>query len=334
MREELKLQPQKNNPKQNKLSLIFEKLSEIRIDATFLVLLTFILLQIFRLIDLLITNKTLANILVIPFQLIIFIVPTCLFAFYKDREKPLGYIANLRIKLPAFYQIPLILSGFVAMAAGCLLISIACGGTESLTDGFTLYNTFVSGGSGGFLESLLLVIGYAALPAVCEELIYRGIICREFEKYNVLCAILASGVFFALLHFDLRQFPVYLFSGVILALSMYATGSLLVPIIIHFLYNLMGLFGQSFLNAFYQITGSIGLFAFLLFIIGMLGAALFCAFASKSYKIRAKNSTIPDHPLLPPPGAIPGIVAEIFLTPWSIAAVCLYILVLVVSSIL
>ncbi len=327
------MQTQKNTPKQNSLALFLEGLKKIRIDATLLVLLTFILLQIFRLIDLLITNKTLENILVIPFQLVIFILPTWLFAKFRSPSKPMDYLMKLRMKLPAPYQIPLIASGVVTLAAGCLLISILCGGTSSLSEGFTLYNTFVSRNSGGFFETVYLIIAYAAVPAVCEELIYRGILCKEFEKYNVLCGIIASALFFALLHFDLSQLPVYLFAGIFLALSMYATGSVIVPVIIHFFYNLMGLFGQSFLNAFYNITGSIGLFAFLIFIVGMLGAALFCTFASKSYRVRAEASTIPDHPLLPNPARLPSIIGEILLTPWSIAAICFYIVVLVIYSV-
>jgi len=327
------LQTRKNTQKQNNFSHFLDGLRKIRIDVTLLVLLTFILLQAFRLIDLLITNKTVENLLVVPFQLVIFILPAWLFAKYRSPSKPMDYLMKLRMKLPAPYQIPLIVSGIVTLAAGCLLISILCGGTRSLSEGFTLYNTFVSRNSGGFFETLYLILAYAAVPAICEELIYRGILCKEFEKYNVLCGIVASALFFALLHFDFSQLPVYLFAGIFLALSMYATGSVVVPVIIHFFYNLMGLFGQSFLNAFYNITGSIGLFAFLIFILGMLGAALFCAFASKSYRVRALSSSIPDHPLLPHPGRLPSIIAEILLTPWSIAAICFYIVVQIIYSV-
>ena len=326
------MQAPKNTQRQNSLSLLFEGLKKIRIDVTLPVLLTFILLQIFKIVDLLITNRTLGNILIIPFQIIIFMLPAWLFARFRNPSRPTEYLAKLRIKLPSPYQIPLIASGIITMTCGCLFISMLCGGTNSLSEGFTLYNTFVSQSSGGFLETAYLIIAYAAVPAFCEELIYRGMLCKEFEKHNVFCGIIASAVFFALLHFDVAQFPVYLFSGIFLALSMYATGSVIVPMIIHFCYNIMGLFGQTFLNAFYNITGSLGLFAFLIFTVGMLFSALFCSFASKCYAIRSRSSYIPDRPILPHPSRLPSIIGEILLTPWSIASICFYIVVMVVYS--
>ena len=245
----------------------------------------------------------------------------------------MDYIKKLRMRRPHAYQMPLIASGIVALSSGWLLLGFLCGGTSSLSDGFTLYNTFISRSGGGFFETLYLIIAYAAVPAICEELIYRGILCREFERHNVLLGIITSAIFFSLLHFDVKQIPVYLFAGIFLALSMYATGSVIVPMIIHFFYNLLGLFGQSFLSAFYNITGSIGLFIFLVFILGMVSAAIFCSSASKSYRIRARAVSIPDRPLLPPPDRLPHLIAEMLMTPWSIAAICFYIVVQVINSV-
>ena len=322
-------------PINSKKDQILNKLKELKIDATLLVLSTFVLLQIFRVIHLLLPSKTLESIFVIPFQLLIFLIPTYLFARFKDQRSPMNYIMKLRMKLPRLYQLPLIAAAIVTISAGCLLISLAFGGASSTSEGFTLYNTFVSRSNFGFFESIYLIVAYAAVPAVCEELIFRAILCREFERYNVVCAIVASSLFLALLHFDLSLFPVYLFAGIFLALCMYATGSVIVPMIIHFFYNVIGLFGQPYLNAFYEITGgSTGLFAFIVFIIGMLAAALFCTFASKSYKRRAEFSRIPDHPLFPKSDALVHIVSEILLTPWSIAAVCFYIVVIIIYSLI
>lgn len=300
-----------------------------------MILAVFILLQAFRLIDLLIVNKTVENIMVIPFQLVIFLLPAYLFAKIKSPQRPTDYFMKLRVKLPSLYQIPLIITGVIALACGCLLISIVFNGAKSSSDGFTLYNTFVSRNGGGFFEALFLIIAYAAVPAFCEELVFRGILSREFERYNVVFGIFSSSLFFALLHFNPSQIPVYLFSGIVLALSMYATGSIAVPMIMHFIYNVFGLFGQSFINAFYEVTGgSVGLFVFIILIIGLLATALFCNFASISYQKRAKFSTIPNHKLLPKADSIVAIFSEIFLTPWSIAAICFYIVVVIIYSLI
>ncbi len=312
---------------------IKEKLQALSPDATTLVLATFVLLQIFRLIHLLITSRTVENILAIPFQLIVFIVPTFLFAKYKDPRSPLTYISRLRMRLPSAYQLPLIAAAIPLLTGGCLLISIIFGGTRSLSDGFTLYNTFVSEGGSGFFEKIFLIIAYAAVPAICEELVFRGIICKETERYSPFCAVLISSVFFALLHFDIALFPVYLFSGILLALSMYATGSVIVPMIIHFFYNVIALFGHSFISAFYEVTGgSSGLFTFIILMISLLFAALFCSAAAKSYQRRAAFSKMPDRPIIPPSDILIRAVSDVLLTPWSITSVCFYIVVVILYS--
>ena len=50
-------------------------------------------------------------------------------------------------------------------------------------------------------------MAYAVLPALCEEFVYRGILCREYERGGVLRAVIVSALFFALLHFNLGYFP-------------------------------------------------------------------------------------------------------------------------------
>lgn len=287
-------------------------------------------MQAFRLIHLLITSRLLEGILAIPFQLIVFILPTYLFARYKDPSSPIAYVSRLRMRLPSAYQIPLMITAIPLLTSGCLFISIIFGGTRLLSDGFTLYNTFVSGGGSGFFETTYLIIAYAAVPAICEELVFRAILCREFERYSPLCAVLISSMFFALLHFDVTLLPVYLFAGILLALSMYATGSVIFPIIIHFFYNVIALFGHSFLNAFYEVTGgSSGLFTFVILMIALLFAAFFCKAASKCYQRRATASKMPVIPIIPPSNVLIAAVSDVLLTPWSIAAICFYIVVVI-----
>ena len=70
------------------------------------------------------------------------------------------------MRLPAPNQIPLMLSSLIALISGTLLISMIFGGTQSLSDGFTLYNTFVSQTDFGFFKTIYLIIAYAAVPAI------------------------------------------------------------------------------------------------------------------------------------------------------------------------
>ena len=298
----------------------------IRIDPSFLVIASFLLLQIFKLISLLITNKTVENILIIPFQLIIFLLPAFAYLKYKDGEGQRDPLKGLRLRPPRLYQLPFLISALFLLICGNILVSLVFAGTGSLENGFTLYNTFVSRNSGGFFASLYLIVAYAAVPAFCEELIFRALLCREYERHNVIMGILVSSVFFAMLHFDLFLFPVYLFSGLLLALTMYATGSSIASMAVHMAFNVFGLFGQPYLNAFYTITGGTGgLFIFMLCVFTLLSAAVFCGLASKCYAVRAKNSNMPARKLLPPADKITGVLSKILITPFSLAAFLLFL---------
>ena len=313
------------------LKMIWERLKTTKLNVSAVVPLTFVLLLIFKLIDLIILNKTVENILLIPFQATIFLLPAFMFACLKDQKNPLGYLLSLRIVTPKVHHIPLILSSIGLMLVGTMLASLIFAGTDSMESGFSLYSTFVSRVGGGFFPSLFLIIAYCAVPAVCEELVFRGILCREYEKLSVPVGIFSSAVFFACLHFDLGQFPVYLFSGILLALTMYASGSLIVSAIVHFVFNLIGLFGQSYLNAFYHVTGGrSGTFTFVLAMLTLLFAALFCLFASKCYARRALRSTMPSRPIFPGFRRLTAVFSDIFINPFIIFSFALYIIVAVI----
>ena len=302
----------------------------IKLDGAAVVLCSATLLQIFKLISLLITNKTVENIFIIPFQLVIFIIPAIF--YIKATSKGKDMFKGLRLRLPQGYQVPLILSSLFLLVCGNILISLVFAGTGSLEDGFTLYNTFVSRNSGGFFSMLYMILAYAAVPAVCEEIVFRSLLCREYEKHNVVCGILASSVFFAIIHFDIYLFPVYFFSGVLLSLTMYATGSVVVSMAVHFSFNVFGLFGQPYLSAFYSITGGTsGLFIFILCMMTILAAALFCSSASKCYARRAENSNMPNRKMLPTHDKITYVVSRLVLTPFSIATFLLYIAVIIIE---
>ena len=310
---------------------IIDKIKSIRLDVSFIIPLTFSLLLIFKLIDLAILNKTVENALVIPFQLIIFLVPAYLFARFKNEKAPLDYLFSLRVRAPRPYQIPLLISSLGLSIFGTMLLSTVVAGQESLESGFTLYNTFVSRTGGGFFSNLFLMLAYCAVPAFCEELVFRGILCREYERHSPVAAIASASIFFAMLHFDPGQFPVYLFSGVVLAMVMYATGSLVASMTVHFAFNLFGLFGQPYLSAFYNVTGgSSGLFLFIITMLTLLFAALFCLAASKCYAVRAKYSKMPKRPVFPHYSRLTHILSEIFINPFVIFSLVLYIVVAVV----
>ena len=327
-----KKRPDAQKSEKNGSALSFLKhLISLKPEISFTIPLIFILLIVFKLIDRLIINKTVENLLLVPFQLTIFLVPAILFVKLKTKKNPIEYLLSLRMHPPRPYHIPLALYSLALMLCGTMLIGLIFAGTDSMESGFSLYSTFVSRVGGGFFSSLFLILAYCAVPAFCEELVFRGMLCREYERFNIPVGIFAGAVFFACLHFDPAQFPVYLFSGILLALTMYAGGSLVVSMIVHLAFNVIGLFGQSYLNAFYHITGgSSGIFVFILVMLTLLFAALFCLSASKCYARRAKRSNMPVRPIFPQLNKLTRILSDIFLNPFIILSFVIYIIVAIV----
>ena len=81
------------------------------------------------------------------------------------------------------------------------------------------------------------VITSAVIPAVCEELLFRGVVFSAFEKRGTWRAIWVSAALFALLHGNLFGLPAYFLVGVVSAFVVYALDSLYVGMLFHTAYN-------------------------------------------------------------------------------------------------
>ena len=86
-----------------------------------------------------------------------------------------------------------------------------------------------------FLISLLMV---AVLPAICEELMFRGYIFASLEnKLNYKKAIIFAGLLFGAYHMNITQFFATALLGIIMCYVAYKSRSILPGIIMHFTNN-------------------------------------------------------------------------------------------------
>ena len=250
-----------------------------------LVLCTFVLLLLSRLIDPYLTNRENDFIVVVLLQILIFAVPAILYGKLKDEK----FASRARLKMFRPSQIWFLFCVLILMITGSLLCGILTGGITAMSGSFTLYSTFVARMSGGG-QIVYAIFAYGILPAFCEEIIYRAILCAEYERFGAGVAIAASALFFALLHFSFPLFLTYLFLGVVLAGSLYATRSFFAPLLLHLFYNIFCLFGQPYLSAFYIHAGSNEIFLFCLIAIFLLFSAFAAGEARKIYHIYAKKN--------------------------------------------
>ena len=299
------------------------------LHPTVLVLVTYLLLLLSKVVDLTLINRENEYYSVVILQMMIFLLPGAVWCRFSGEK----YLSGLRLSPFRASSLPLIVSASLVMASGGLLLGVLFGGTEVLSQSFSLYDTFISKNNGTIPNTVYLILAYALLPAICEEFIFRGILCREYESGGVPRAIVFSTLFFALLHFNLENLPVYLFSGAILALTLYATRSLLGAMLAHFLYNIFGLFGQPFISNLYHITRSSELFLFLMILCFLVSAGIFCGAAARIYKgyLKRGYSSAYRKPILPDHIAVRESYLSVLRRPSAIACFAVYVLALLVT---
>ena len=88
-------------------------------------------------------------------------------------------------------------------------------------------------GIGALFKQLVLI---AVLPALFEELSHRGLIYAGYRKCGWKF-VMISAIYFSLMHQNIVQTGYTFFAGVVMALSMYYTGSIFPGIFMHFLNN-------------------------------------------------------------------------------------------------
>lgn len=289
-----------------------------------LVLGTFVLLLLSRLLDALVLDRDNEYLAVVLLQVLIFVIPGYLFLRYRGKS----YAKRLRLRAPKFDHVLLIVSAAGVLITGCFLLSVLMGNL-SAGQSFVLYDTFTSHQDGTTLGVIYLILAYAILPAVCEETVFRGILCAEFEGRGVACAIAVSSILFSMLHFNLPAMPVYLFAGVILALVLYATRSVFCTVIVHFLYNLFCLFGQSGFADFYVTQSATTLFLILMIAGLLLCLAVFFGESSRLYRAYAKEGASDAYRPAVKPTALETAknIALAFASPAAILCVILYLLI-------
>ncbi|MGB0346622.1 MAG: lysostaphin resistance A-like protein [Balneolaceae bacterium] len=103
-----------------------------------------------------------------------------------------------------------------------------------------------------FLQSdnalILGILHIGIVPAVCEEVMYRGYVQRSLEKSSgIWMAIIVSGFIFGAYHLQVTNILPLSFLGIMLAYLTYISDSLIPAIVAHFVNN----GGQVIASSFY-----------------------------------------------------------------------------------
>lgn len=85
------------------------------------------------------------------------------------------------------------------------------------------------------------------IPAFTEEMVFRGYLQTSLEKsLKAPLAIIVTSIVFCLAHFNPVDLVALLFIGALLGIAAYYSGSIFIPMIIHFLNNILAFVSISF----------------------------------------------------------------------------------------
>ncbi|MBE6155315.1 MAG: CPBP family intramembrane metalloprotease [Firmicutes bacterium] len=114
----------------------------------------------------------------------------------------------------------------------------------SVVKDYSVFESFLS-----FDNLLMSVLVVAVLPAISEEILFRGVIFNSFQKkFGSVIAIICSALIFGIYHLNWLQSIFAFILGLMLAYTYIKTKSLVVPMILHFLNNLLAV-----LSSYYEI---------------------------------------------------------------------------------
>lgn len=91
-------------------------------------------------------------------------------------------------------------------------------------------------------EGSFIIVVVAVVPAICEEVFFRGYVQKSFELgMKPVWAILLTALFFAMYHFNPYGLFALVALGIYFGYAAYKSGSIFIPMILHFLNNLLAI---------------------------------------------------------------------------------------------
>lgn len=88
------------------------------------------------------------------------------------------------------------------------------------------------------MHPLLAILIIAAIPAICEEILFRGFLLNALRTAGrAWPAVLASAAIFAVFHFFVFKLAVTMLLGLVLAILCIRAGSIIPAMVAHFLHN-------------------------------------------------------------------------------------------------
>lgn len=127
---------------------------------------------------------------------------------------------------------------------------------RKLKEMFDQLDNMVEGAYGNLLtannafETILIIAVVAVTPAVCEEIFFRGYVLTSFnQKFKPFFSALITAFFFAIYHFNPYGSLALILLGLYFGFAAYTSGSIIVPMFLHFLNNFLAILAYFILGS-------------------------------------------------------------------------------------
>lgn len=263
-------------------------------------------------------------------QLLVFVLPTIFFC--KARGKYDLY--HLKIRLFGLEKAVFLIFSVFVMISAVTAVELLMR-NFGISDGlyahseYTIYSRTLPQLGGNIYDTLYTMVVFAILPAITEEILFRGVLYTEYEPAGAPAAILLTAFLYAMLDMSVVAFFPSLIGGVLLGFSVYITQSVFAPLIIHISYNLYSLFFEKYIWAFIAKPENEIFFVFILVVLLLFSTVMMLSQAERViYDKGIRGEALPDY-LKTKDGNIPRTVGEFlksFFSPAYLVYIVLFIL--------
>ena len=243
----------------------------------------------------LITNKYVfpfGNTLLAPMlgQMIALLIPTYLFLQLTSYGKrPRVLLGELGCKKIGAEHIFFLVFTALFMISTSFVLNTLFYGIYKASEGFTILGIFTAGVNEYTVSMPYIILVYAAVPAVIEEFMFRGVIYSGLSKISTPIAVIGSSLISAIFAFTLGGFPAAAFCALGFCFVRYITGSLFSCIIVHFVFNLYGLFLQTNLSKYLLSQQNDVMLLAVTLVVWLICLILFFSECAHIFRERSKN---------------------------------------------
>lgn len=149
-----------------------------------------------------------------------------------------GYLGTIPLGKPKYSKyLPVVVIGAFGICLFGNIITAYLDSFIEVVSGFEVAMPETPDPEKTFLDIFLYFLSTAAVPALIEEMIMRGIIMQPLRRYGDWFAIFVSSMIFGLMHCNLLQIPFAFIAGVAIGYAVVTTESLWTGVLIHFCNN-------------------------------------------------------------------------------------------------